>query len=397
MANLKKSIDKGSVLSAPVKRETYICNFMATQTLDIVIPSYRLDEAYILPLLQLKKPRDWIVKYYIIVDNPLVGISKNIADIIDSNNINLLVNTSNEGASASRNKGLEAGVGEWVLFLDDDIRAGSDLLLNYVEAINKYPDEIGFIGFVSLPPPNTPFATALKISGATMVFDIAEKRSRFTWGATANTLVKRSAIGDIRFSSAYPKFGGGEDVDFFLHIRDRCAKDFKTVLSAKVDHPWWDEGRPNFARTLRYGIGNSFLGQFNAGYAYYDFLNFIETIFLSVFFGGLLFILNVQTFTAVVVCIGGIILSELLALWVHLVKREGALPPYIFLHVFFLRIVYQTGLLYGNLARGRFRGFGERFDDLGRIKKVGFHRFNTYKLVKWVAYAVLAFLLLALF
>lgn len=364
---------------------------MASYTLDIIIPSFRLDEAYVVPLLRLKKPNDWIVNKYIVVDNPAVSVSENIAREVDSGGVQILVNAENKGASASRNRGLEAGTGEWILFLDDDISADEDLLLKYTEAVSLFPSEIGFIGMVSLPVPPTPFASALEISGTTMVFGIAEKRDYFTWGATANIMVKRSAVGDIRFSSAFPKFGGGEDVDFFLHVRDRCSKDFKTLPSANVHHPWWNAGKPNFTRPFRYGVGNSFLGQFNPGYTYYDFPNLAETCLLLVLLGGSMMATGSLSMLGFLALVAGIFIAETTALFIQLVKRKSHLTFHVFLFTLQLRIVYQFGLLYGNLSRGRIGGIGERFDDLGKIKGIGFFRFNTYKVVKLIIHMLLFF------
>jgi len=365
---------------------------MVFQSLDIVIPSFRLEEKYILPLLGLKRPAGWVVRYYIVVDNPAVSISGDITRMVDSNDVHILVNAENEGASISRNRGIEAGIGDWILFLDDDIWAEEDLLLKYAEAVKCFPDEIGFIGLVRLPVPPTSFASALQVSGTTMVFNIAEKKDYFTWGATANMLIKRVAIGNVRFSSVYPKFGGGEDVDFFLHVRDRCSKDFKTLPSAIVHHPWWNEAKPNFVRPFRYGVGNSFLGQLNPRYVYYDFPNLVETFFLLLLFGGGMVVFGLLNLPDFLMLAAGVIIAEVLALLTQLVKRKAFGSFHIFLYLFQLRVVYQLGLLYGNISRGRFWGIGERFDDLGTTRGVGFFRFNTYKVVKVIVYVFLIFI-----
>ena len=112
--------------------------------------------------------------------------------------------------------GINAGSGDWILFLDDDIVAGRNLLQVYVDAIMQHNDETGFLGLIQFPQPTKSFTKAIKASGSMDIFSIAERKQSFAWGATANTMVRRNAIGNIRFSQLYPKAGGGEDVDFFF-------------------------------------------------------------------------------------------------------------------------------------------------------------------------------------
>jgi len=51
-------------------------------------------------------------------------------------------------------------------------------------------------------------------------------------------------------------------------------------------------------------------------------------------------------------------------------------------------------VLWGKLLRFRIKGIGERFHDNGIINKVYFYRTNTYKIVKWILYPLLVFLVL---
>jgi hypothetical protein len=55
-----------------------------------------------------------------------------------------------------------------------------------------------------------------------------------------------------------------------------------------------------------------------------------------------------------------------------------------------LRLSHDAGMLWGNLSRGRLQGITERFNDNGSLRKLQFYRTNTYKLVKWVLYPLLA-------
>ncbi|CAM9495189.1 unnamed protein product, partial [Pylaiella littoralis] len=60
------------------------------------------------------------------------------------------------------------------------------------------------------------------------------------WGVTANLCVSGRS-GDIWFNQAYPKTGGGEDVDFCLRIRQRFGPDaIVAVPGAVATHPYWN-------------------------------------------------------------------------------------------------------------------------------------------------------------
>lgn len=262
--------------------KTYICHSMqATKTIDIIIPSFRLDEDYLIALVYLPKPKDWVFNYYIIVDNPSIKVPTSIQKLSDEGLINLFINPENLGASASRNKGIDAGTGEWILFLDDDIVADEDLLKVYTEAIQNNPDEIGFIGLTDFLPAINEFTQALQLDHLTH-FKIAETRDRFTWGVTANMMYRRSSMHELRFSHIFPKSGGGEDVDLPFRICLRNNKEFKCIKEARVVHPWWNNGKPHYDRFIRYGTGTAYLLFAHKKSSSYDFPNVIESLFILI-------------------------------------------------------------------------------------------------------------------
>ncbi|WP_341836980.1 glycosyltransferase family A protein [Chitinophaga pollutisoli] len=179
-------------------------------SIDVVIPSFRLIEHYLVPILRLERPEGVRVRFYLLSDNPGVAVAPSIAEMVDGKDVFLEVNPRNMGAAYTRNRGIAAGDGDWVLFLDDDITVPSDLLSVYARAAEGDPGALGFIGLVRLPPPGKPFSDAILASGSMDIFTIAQHRKDFAWGATANIMIRRSAIGDVRFSEVYPKSGGGK-------------------------------------------------------------------------------------------------------------------------------------------------------------------------------------------
>ncbi len=359
-------------------------------SVDVVIPSFRLEEKYIVPILSLARPANAIITFYIVVDNPTIEYSQAIKSLINNNDIFLIINSENLGAADTRNAGIAAGKGEWILFLDDDIVVEKNLLEVYVNAIIESPQEIGFLGLISFPKPTKDFTRAIEASGSMDIFNIANRKDCFAWGATANAMISRNAAGDIRFSSVYPKSGGGEDVDFFLKIRkENGYKNFKTLPSAVVHHPWWKKEKVDFKRPFRYGKGNSHLGELNPEYAYYDFLNAPEILLVTLAAALISIFIDYSFFIFLLKFISGIILIELIASAVQTFKRFPKANLKVIMFVLALRFVHESGVLAGKISRLKAWRIGERFHDDGKINKLYFYRSNTYRIVKWILYPLL--------
>lgn len=359
-------------------------------SIDIVIPSFRLEEKYILPILQLPRPAGVRVRIYLVVDNPAIQPSPAICALVDHENVFLHINPENRGAAITRNTGMEAGSGEWVLFLDDDIIVQEDLLQVYTAAALAQRDEIGFLGLITFPEPVADFTKAIEASGSMDIFRISLDRDAFAWGATANIMVKRSAIGAVRFSTAYPKSGGGEDVDFFINVRQRNDhKNFRSLPAAMVQHPWWNNDKVSYKRPYRYGIGNSWLPRLNPRYAYYDLLNTPETLLVAILLGIVISVVHPACIKNILLLIAGTLAVELIASSVQVFKRRGLTSVKICYYVTALRIAHDAGMLVGILKRGEWWRMGQRFHYDGAINKVYFYRSNTYRIIKWVMYPLL--------
>ncbi|MDB4922635.1 glycosyltransferase [Mucilaginibacter sp.] len=356
--------------------------------IDVIIPSFRLTAETLLPILNLTRPVDAQIKFYLIADNPAVIPSPSITRLVDNKTIFLTINKVNQGASATRNIGIESGQGDWILFLDDDIEVLPDLLIVYANAIQQYPNEIGFIGVVNLPPATTPFANAINANRSMDMFTIAKKKASFGWGVTANFMISRKAIGEIRFSEIYPKAGGGEDVEFFIRVRAlNNFKDYKCLSDATVTHPWWGDGRPDFKRFYRYGKGASLLTKRNTLYRGYDFLNTIETIFVSAIVFLLFLFIDFKSghWVLFLYFIALTLVLEYLICLIIVLRRNKSFSPLTALYVMFLRSSNDTGVLLKNISRLRIVGLGERFHFHESAKKSNFV-LNTNKIIKLIIY-----------
>ena len=359
-------------------------------SIDMVIPSFRLEESFVLPLLSLPVPEDVSVHFFLIADNPAVSISPGIRSVIQRENISFRINPENLGAGRSRNAGIDMGSGEWILFLDDDIIPSRDLLQIYAAAIRSSPDETGFIGMIALPAPTTTIDRAIVASGSMDIFGIAAKKESFAWGATANIMVRRSAIGGIRFLPAFPGSGGGEDVDFFLRVREKNHdRNYRCLPAASVTHPWWNTQRNPLRRPFRYGIGNAILARLNTRYTYYDWLNTPETILLILFSAIVLLVADPSMLLPLACFLAGILLIEFLASAIQTWKRSGSIHLPLTWFVLWLRLAEQSGVLWERISKGKWREIGKRFHDDGTTGRIYFYRSNTYRIVKWILYPLL--------
>ena len=133
------------------------------------------------------------------------------------------------------------------------------------------------------------------------------------------------------------------------------------------------------------------------GYSFVTVLNCPEIIFVSVL---LLFILAIASPSCILpslLFILGVLLIEFIASAIQTVKRSGTGNLRIIFYVFALRMVYETGLLWGNISRVRIIGIGERFHDDGKRNKFFFYRTNTHRIVKWILYPLLVYMLVRKF
>ncbi|KYP15973.1 MAG: hypothetical protein A1D16_06845 [Flavihumibacter sp. CACIAM 22H1] len=352
-----------------------------------------MTEDILIPILTLEKPADTELNFYLMCDNPAAELSQALEQVCSRPNVHYYKNEVNLGVSATRNRAIDLAKADWILFLDDDIIPVPDILLQYAAAIRANPDEIGFIGQIDLPPASKNFTKAVIASGAMEVFGIAKKRNRFAWGATANIMFSRKAVGPIRFSPAYPKMGGGEDVDFCYHVRERNkATHFMCLPKAAVTHPWWGNESRVWSRPFRYGIGNSILPDQHPAYAYYDFLTAPETLLLCLVIVPILGITGLASWWNLVYFVAGILLIEAIATGIQIIKRAHTFSPAIIGYGIGLRFIYEWGLLKGSLSRLRFHEFGLRFNFEGKTDNLPIYHSNTRRVVKWVLYPVLFFL-----
>ena len=361
-------------------------------TLDIIIPSYRVDLSFLDPIMQLRPPETCSTMFVIIIDNP----NSPSIDLLQKKYgedpfVRIRVNKTNLGAPASRNRGMKESAADWIHFLDDDATPDDDLLILAAEVIREHPSAAGFIGTSKLPIANGVFATAVHLSVVTYFWDIARKRPEekdLPWGVTANLIARRNADG-INFNLIFPKTGGGEDIDFCRRKRNwMVAKNgggngvFCAAQDVVITYPWWNGAElPSIWRFYGWGKGDGALVKLYPQFCYCDFApNSGETLLicLLVLFLGLL---TPAAFSHVGECVSLSLcgaVAVILANVSHSVYKEVS-PDYD--HWEFqqcsiagfkygvavgvsalIRIASELGRAVGMLERGEILYFGKSFD-----------------------------------
>lgn len=250
--------------------------------IDVVVPSIRVDTEEVLEALSLgaPPPPGVEVSYYVVSDNPSMSTRTTLHG---GRPVRCTANPRPLGAPLSRNVGIEQGSGEFILFIDDDVSPAPGLLAAYAEAAAAHPDAPGYAGPTLFPGPVNAFTRGVRASGMLTFFDLPGRDGQMPWCATSNLMVRRSAVGGVRFSSAFPRHGGGEDIDFCLRVVERSGgRWLRTVPAAAVRHGWWGGGRRSYRRFMRWAWGDSRLVAMHPGWRYYSYPNLPETLL----FGG---------------------------------------------------------------------------------------------------------------
>lgn len=249
--------------------------------LNVIVPTFRCDVKMLRSITALKSSDTGTsVQILVVVDNPEAMKQLRSSDAVHGHQdytpnhlVRVHINEVNLGASASRNTGIAASCGDWLVLLDDDIIPEVALLDSYLGAIKRNPTAHIFVGQTALPVPQSLMQQALMASQMTFFYDVSTRMKHPPWGkhttsrlgpfgsvipdlfahtdtnaagVTANLCVRgRISERVVWFSDCYPRTGGGEDVDFCLRIKDLLPLHVRTeavvaVPEARVLHPFWN-------------------------------------------------------------------------------------------------------------------------------------------------------------
>jgi GT2 family glycosyltransferase len=264
-------------------------------SLDVVVPTYRVDMELLQGICGTAPANQGSLTYVVVDDpgkvntdnwrsgggggrpTPMLTVPMMQRRLSQAKPALVLVNSVNMGVTRSRNRGLEASGAEWIVFQDDDVVPDVALLKAYSEAIARHASSaaaeamgkepaqaqaqaqaqgqrpvVGFCGMIHFPEPFNAFTAALRMSGVTNAFEIAQLTPEPVWGCTANVCMRNGPW--LRFAEDWEKCGGGEDIDFFLRLRD--VGRVRSAFPAAAVHPWWTDGRRSYWHFRMWGLGD---------------------------------------------------------------------------------------------------------------------------------------------
>lgn len=329
-------------------------------TFDIIVPTTRLAPEQIGHLLRVHEsaPEARVI-YYVVIDVPEADLGGLQELVRDRDDVLLMRNEISLGAHCTRNRGIDAGHSEFILFLDDDVFPSPTLLNEYIARIRTVPSSAGYVGVTRFPAAFDDFSGGILASDILTFFDLAAATGQLPWGVTANLCLRRSALGDLRFSPEFPKAGGGEDIDLGLRLLAKAGRPFIAVPGAVVEHPWWDNGRRSYRRFFRWAYGDSRLPALHPQHRYRnaptlpELLLLVFAVWLLVpSFPGLI------ALAALPVCFG----VEIGVDYAKLRFRGCRVSVRVAIESTLIRLANDLGRLAGNLSRGRVGGLLERFD-----------------------------------
>lgn len=354
------------------------------QTLDVLIPSFRVDAEPLLAALNLIVPDGLKVRWIIVVDDPTRRIPDELAARIDDDIVRLLRNDENIGSAGSRNAALDESTADWVLFLDDDVHPRADLLISYCEAVANNPDVVGFFGPTEFEPAASTYQRGVEVSDILTFFWIARHECTLRWAPTSNVLVRGDLARAERFRTIFPKAGGGEDIDYLLRVSKRGHGVFHSVPSASVNHPWWFAGRRDYSRFIRWSHGDSLLHVLHPEHTYRSPPNAVEVLFVLL---PVAFALSLIMKTAIpaISLIAGVILGELVVEFVRLSRLKSAKHAIYCIQTVLIRSSNDVGRLLMQIRMRRPKGLAERWDHFCNGEHVAYHK--RWAVAKCVGYA----------
>ncbi len=343
------------------------------RTIDVLVPSFRLDVAPLVAILDLVPPAGVAVRWIIVVDDPGAEVPDEVARRIDGSTARLLRNASNLGSAASRNAALDASTAEWVLFLDDDVTPEPELLIRYAEAQGANPDALGFFGPTRFVPGTTMYQRGVEVSDILTFFRVATYLRALPWAPTSNVMARGDAARSERFRTVFPKGGGGEDIDYLLRVSERAGGAFLAVPDATVDHPWWFDGRRDYSRFMRWSFGDSLLHDLHPRFTYRAAPNAVELLVISLPTAAVVsaFATSPVPFLAVLV---GVPLGEITAEFVRLVGLKGFPDSLYCFETVLIRSANDVGRVAMQVRLGRWHGLTERWDHFCNGEHVAYHQ-----------------------
>lgn len=142
-----------------------------------------------------------------------------VARLLAGHNVGLplrVLSVAVGNVSHARNACLDAAVGDWMIFVDDDETVEPEWLVGHLSAARDFGADAVFGPVFPRYPEGAP-AWFVAADPLFQDWNWDDDGRLHPHGRTGNTLIRRSALGDLRFDPAFGR-SGGEDHDFFLRF-----------------------------------------------------------------------------------------------------------------------------------------------------------------------------------
>lgn len=353
-----------------------------TVSIDVVIPSFRLNADILKKILDLAAPPDVNLQFIIIADNPKIAVPQEIQTYSKSKPLTILINEKNLGFSATRNRGIDESKSDWILLLDDDIDPDQHLIAKYSEAVKRHPDAIGFVGTTYMPAPFNAVTTALDIYGITGHFTSATREKEMVWAPTANILLNRKKLATRRFNETLKN--GGEDIELLSRNAMENGGTYFSVPEAFVVHPWWNNGKSQVKKMFNYGKAATDILRFShiKRYAFLDFTNTAESLCLLFLLAALQSLLMGTRIDLYLLLIWLIIFSEFLICVIKTTIALKKISLSVSVHLFLHKLAYEIGAVLQTIRTGKITAFSRRVDLSFRKANPSPFRLNRWKIIK---------------
>lgn len=191
-----------------------------------------------------------------IIDNrPTAGSTGRIGDV------GILPAPSRQSSYFARNSGAEAGEGEWLVFIDADVTAPSDLLERY---FGEPPGErTGLLaGGIIDAEVGAPTAVSRYLTESSSMSQDNTLRGDWPYAQTANCAVRRTAFEEIGGFNDSIRSGGDADLCFRLRA---AGWEMETRDAAAVEHHARSTLRAMVRQRARHGSGSAWLNSVYPG------------------------------------------------------------------------------------------------------------------------------------
>ena len=157
----------------------------------------------------------------------------------------------------ARNSGAAAGDGEWLVFIDADVTAPSDLIERYFE--EPPGDRTGLLaGGILDAEVGDPTAVSRYLTESSSMSQDNTLRGDWPYAQTANCAVRRAAFEEIGGFNDGIRSGGDADLCFRLRA---AGWELETRDEAAVDHHARSTLRAMVRQRARHGSGSAWLNQ----------------------------------------------------------------------------------------------------------------------------------------